>query len=120
MIETELLKLFGVNIKRLRLLRGLSQRELASKLGMERSNLAAIEVGKKGASFSTIARLVACLHCFPAELFVPRKDRSVELELTAHLPFLSGEAQKLLKKYAQAYFQKTGARKKRSRKNSPS
>jgi XRE family transcriptional regulator, regulator of sulfur utilization len=57
----ELQKLFGHNVRRLRLERKMTQEELAQKAGINRSYLGSVERGGRRTSMENIARLAKAL-----------------------------------------------------------
>tara|TARA_R110002020_G_scaffold61545_5_gene165519 strand:- start:2317 stop:2526 length:210 start_codon:yes stop_codon:yes gene_type:complete len=60
---------FGLRIKELRKLRGMSQEQLASGSGLDRSYVSGIEQGKRNASLEVIAKLANVLEIQIKELF---------------------------------------------------
>lgn len=63
-------ELFGLTIRDLRKLRGLSQEELATRAGVHRSYLASIETGGRNVGLVNIVQLAKALDVPPGELFV--------------------------------------------------
>ena len=59
---------FGRRLKSLRIEKGLSQKHLADKSGVDRGFISACEHGKSNASLETICRLAAALEIPPDEL----------------------------------------------------
>ena len=62
------LQQFGRSVRRFRLLVGLSQEELASRSGLHRTYIGAIERGERNISLLNIIRIAKALDLFPAEL----------------------------------------------------
>ncbi|WP_339865375.1 helix-turn-helix transcriptional regulator [uncultured Algoriphagus sp.] len=60
---------FGLRIKEIRKLRGMSQEQLASGSGLDRSYVSGIEQGKRNASLEVIAKLANVLEIQIKELF---------------------------------------------------
>jgi transcriptional regulator with XRE-family HTH domain len=58
---TELQKIFGNNVRRLREAQGLTQAELASKAGINRSYLGGVERGQRRIGMENIAKIAAAL-----------------------------------------------------------
>ena len=59
--EMELLSDLGKQIKKVRLAKGLSQKELSYTCAIEKSTLSKIENGKVNISYFTLARISKCL-----------------------------------------------------------
>lgn len=59
---------FGGNVKRLRILQGLSQDELAYRSTLDRTFLSDTENGKSNVSLSTIYKIAEALHVEASEL----------------------------------------------------
>ncbi len=59
---------FGAAVRKLRLLRGLSQEELAEATGLHRTYIGGIERGERNPSLVNIVRLAAALRVSPSEL----------------------------------------------------
>ena len=55
------LRQFSVNLRRLRIERGMSQSHLASLLGVDKSYISRLETGSKNPTLSTIAELANVL-----------------------------------------------------------
>jgi len=62
------LKQLGSRIRELRQLRGLTQQELAYRIGMEKSNLSVIENGKSNPQILTLVRLSSALEASLGEM----------------------------------------------------
>ncbi|MBN9252503.1 MAG: transcriptional regulator [Mesorhizobium sp. 61-13] len=62
-------QLVGWNLRRLRVMRGISQDELALRAEVERAYVGHLERGTKNATLLTIEKLAAALHSPLAELF---------------------------------------------------
>ena len=60
---------FGLRIKEIRKLRGMSQEQLASGSGLDRSYVSGIEQGKRNASLEVIAKLANVLEIQIKDLF---------------------------------------------------
>lgn len=65
----ELQRLFGDNVRRLRLDQHMTQEELAQKAGINRSYLGGVERGKRRISMENIARLAQALNVSADVLF---------------------------------------------------
>lgn len=59
---------FGAKLKQLRLAAGLSQEELASRAGIDRTYVSSCERGRRNISLETICRLAAALDVAPAAM----------------------------------------------------
>ena len=75
----EPIKAFGLVIKQMRKVRGLSQEALADEAKLDRSFVSQLETGSKQASLTTIFRLAAALQVEASELL-----RQVEGHLLAN------------------------------------
>jgi XRE family transcriptional regulator, regulator of sulfur utilization len=56
-------ELFGARLREVRLKRGLSQQELAERVGIPQPHVSAIESGAKFPNLMTVLRLAAALDC---------------------------------------------------------
>lgn len=65
----EIKKAFGVRLKYLRNIKGLSQEELAEKTGLHRTYISTIELGKRNVSLVNIEKIANSLECEIKELF---------------------------------------------------
>jgi transcriptional regulator with XRE-family HTH domain len=68
-MSTELQKLFGRNVRRLREERGLTQGELALRASINRSYLGGVERGQRRICMENIARIANALAISPDVLF---------------------------------------------------
>lgn len=102
MNKKESKKVFGQNLKRLRLERGMSQDELAKALGYtNRSSINKIEVGRSSVPTEKITLLAQILNVSPLELF--RDDEPV-ITISDRPPFkVDFSIQKLLWRSMAAY-----------------
>lgn len=102
-------KIFGENLKRIRIARGFSQDELARMVGYtNRSSINKIEVGRSGIPANKVNELARVLGVSPLELF---KESSVEPDIkddkiSALFEKLSPNSQEDLLKYAEYLLQK--------------
>ena len=86
MNKKESKKVFGQNLKRLRLERGMSQDELAKALGYtNRSSINKIEVGRSSVPTEKITLLAQILNVSPLELF--RDDSEPVITISDKPPF---------------------------------
>lgn len=69
MTKSNLKFLLGNKIKIIRLSLGLTQEELAEKIGLERNSISKIETGKRFPSYKTIEKLVYCFNIKYSDLF---------------------------------------------------
>ena len=65
---------FGVNLQRVRRMRGLSQEELASRAGLARAYLSGAEAGRRNATLDTVEALAHVLDVAPQELLSPQQQ----------------------------------------------
>lgn len=61
---------FGANVRRLRLARGLSQEALAHESGLDRTYISGIERGVRNPSLLNICRVAGALGSLPVDFFV--------------------------------------------------
>lgn len=103
MNKKESKKVFGQNLKRLRLERGMSQDELAKALGYtNRSSINKIEVGRSSVPTEKITLLAQILNVSPLELF--RDDSEPVITIDDKPPFkVDFSVQKLLWRSMAAY-----------------
>lgn len=66
---SDLKKMFGKRVKELREKRGLTQAQLAEKIGVEPVSISSIEVGRYGSHFKTIEKLMKALKVKARDLF---------------------------------------------------
>ena len=79
-------KLFGMNLRRLRLEKGMSQEELAKKLGYKgRSAINKIETGVNDMPREMVVKCAQALGCSPLDLFV-EKGPGVEITYYSKKP----------------------------------
>lgn len=82
--KSNILKVFGRNIKRIRSRKGLSQEKLAERINKSSHFVSLIERGETGISFSTIIDICTALDVDANSIFVDiiqpnNKDKSFEL-----------------------------------------
>jgi transcriptional regulator with XRE-family HTH domain len=61
----DVVKLLGLNVRKLRLAAGLTQEQLAAEAGMERSYVSDLERGTRNPSVAALGRLAAALEVEP-------------------------------------------------------
>lgn len=61
-------KLFGINVKRYREAAGLSQAEIAARMGVDRAYISAIERGLQNATLLSVWEIAQALEVRPVEL----------------------------------------------------
>jgi transcriptional regulator with XRE-family HTH domain len=79
----DLKKAFGISLKRLRMMKGLSQEELALEIDMARSYISYLERGIKEPGLKTIFRLAKALGIKPSEFIHKvelRQNRTVPVK----------------------------------------
>ncbi len=69
----DVVKLLGVNVRKLRLAAGLTQEQLAAEAGMERSYVSDLERGTRNPSVTALGRLAEALEVEPHMLLL-RQD----------------------------------------------
>jgi transcriptional regulator with XRE-family HTH domain len=70
-MEGELQRVVGINLKRYRKARGLSQEELAHEVDVHRTYMGGLERGERNLSLRSVERLAAQLNMSPLELLTP-------------------------------------------------
>lgn len=74
MTETELVSLYGENIRRIRQSKGLSQDTLSEKAEISPGFLSEIENHRKTGTFDTFAKIAEALGVEPYELLLPQNS----------------------------------------------
>lgn len=72
-MNTEYQQVFGKRVRELRKERGLSQIELAAKVGIDRSYMGFLERGERNPSLEVIAKIADALSVTPDELLKKSK-----------------------------------------------
>lgn len=72
-MNTEYQQVFGKRVRELRKERGLSQIELAAKVGIDRSYMGFLERGERNPSLEVIAKIADALNVTPDELLKKSK-----------------------------------------------
>ena len=67
--NTEVMAMFGRNVRRIRMGKGLTQEELAEGAGISQVQIARIEAGKINTSISTVVAIAKALGVKEGELF---------------------------------------------------
>lgn len=75
-MTTDLQKLFGRNVRRLREERGLTQAELAARAGLNRSYVGGVERGQRRIGIGNIAKLARALAVKVETLFAEGEPRA--------------------------------------------
>ncbi|MCT4599048.1 MAG: helix-turn-helix transcriptional regulator [Vallitalea sp.] len=70
MIMEDIKKLFGLNVRKYRLERNLSQEKLAEKSGLHRTYISAVERAERSISLDNIEKLANSLNIEPYQLFI--------------------------------------------------
>ena len=70
-MNIEYQQVFGKHVRELRKERGLSQVELAAKVGIDRSYMGFLERGERNPSLEVIAKIAEALSVTPDELLKP-------------------------------------------------
>jgi transcriptional regulator with XRE-family HTH domain len=78
--DREFLQQMGQRIVTLRKERGLSQQDLAYRIGMEKSNLSVIENGKSNPQVLTLVRIASALGLQTRDIFVFDVDSGTFME----------------------------------------
>jgi transcriptional regulator with XRE-family HTH domain len=67
--DEKFLKKFGINLKKVRKAKGISQEKLANELGFSQPHIVKIELGQVNTSISHVAAIAKALKIHPSELF---------------------------------------------------
>lgn len=78
-MQTDILKSFGVTVRKMRLLNGISQETFADLCDLHRTYVSDIELGKRNVSLENIDRIADALGISISELFkeVEKENASV-------------------------------------------
>lgn len=68
-------EIVGINIRRLRLSRGLTQEELAGRSGIDMRYLGGIERGQENPTVAVVGRIATSLGTHPSKLFGHGEDQ---------------------------------------------
>ena len=79
--EKNIRELFSKNLKRLRLLRNISQLTLATSAGLTHNFINDIENCKKGVSAKTLAKLSVTLNVEPYQFYLPAQIPADEMQV---------------------------------------
>lgn len=101
MAKSELSVIFGNNIQRKRKQLGLTQDELAEKLGIGQQSLSRIERGTMAPKFERLQDIACVLHCPVSEFFIhdTHDDTDIESIITDILSGLNPKEKKLILKF---------------------
>ena len=66
----DIIKVFGSNLRKYRLARGLSQEEFASKCGLHRTYISAIECYRRSIALENVQRIADALEIETYKLFI--------------------------------------------------
>ena len=80
MTKSDLAIIFGKNIQRKRTQLGLTQDELAERLGIGQQSLSRIERGTMAPKFERLQDIASVLHCPVSELFVDDATKDTDTE----------------------------------------
>lgn len=70
----DIIKVFGSNIKKYRILKGISQEKLAELCGMHRTYISAIECFRRSISLENVQRLADTLDIETHKLFIEEQE----------------------------------------------
>ena len=72
----DIVKVFGTNVKKQRLLRGISQEKFSEQCGLHRTYISDIERGTRNVSLENVQRIADALKMDPSELLKEDKNES--------------------------------------------
>jgi transcriptional regulator with XRE-family HTH domain len=79
-------RLVGLNVRRLRLACGISQAELAIRMGVDRAYVSSLELGQRNATIVTLWHVSQALNVPFRSLFVGERARKFQSRATRQIP----------------------------------
>ena len=64
----------GYNVRTIRIQKGISQKELARRVGVSQAHISDIERNKRRASISVLLKIMEALKCSPTDIMKERQD----------------------------------------------
>ena len=64
----------GYNVRTIRIQRGISQKELARRVGVSQAHISDIERNKRRASISVLLKIMEALKCEPTDIMKERRE----------------------------------------------
>lgn len=64
----------GYNVRTIRIQRGISQKELARRVGVSQAHISDIERGERRASISVLLKIMEALKCEPTDIMKERQE----------------------------------------------
>ena len=64
----------GYNVRTIRIQRGISQKELARRVGVSQAHISDIERGERKASISVLLNIMEALKCSPTDIMKERQE----------------------------------------------
>lgn len=64
----------GYNVRTIRIQRGISQKELARRVGVSQAHISDIERGERKASISVLLKIMEALKCSPTDIMKERQE----------------------------------------------
>lgn len=89
MEPVEIKKIFTSNIKKYRIINGLTQMQLAENADISVGFLCDLESGKKWGTLETMAKLAKALHIKPYQLLMPEEEKNNSVNIHEDLSELS-------------------------------
>ena len=77
---------FGTNLRRCRLAAGLSQEEVAARMGVDRAHVSNMERGLQNVTLMTLSLVAQALKIDPAALLAPTSETAPELNAGRKVP----------------------------------
>lgn len=106
MEPNEIKRIFTSNIKKFRLLNGMTQMQLAVAADLSMGFICDLESGKKWGTLETMAKLAKALHVKPYQLLLPEEDKTEAVYIHEDLSELSQELKKVIDSQIGALIQK--------------
>ena len=106
MEQVDIKRIFTSNIKKYRILNGLTQMQLAEEADLSVGFLCDLESGKKWGTLETMAKLAKALHVKPYQLLMPENENNVELNIHEDLAELSQQLKQTIDSKIESYLEK--------------
>ncbi len=106
MESAEIKKIFTSNIKKYRILNGMTQVELSVAADLSVGFLCDLEGGKKWGTLETMAKLANALHIKPYQLLLPEDDENASVTIYEDLSELSKNLKQTIDTQIESIMQK--------------
>ena len=106
MEPAEIKRIFTSNIRRYRILNGMTQTELSVEADLSVGFLCDLENGKKWGTLETMAKLAKALHVKPYQLLLPEDEKNTSVSLHEDLSELSKKLKQTIDTQIESLMQK--------------